>query len=266
MDLRALTFNVRYDNPRDGSHSWPFRKEAVFLFLNSLKCHVIGFQEVLAHQRADLETSLDDYQWVGIGRNLGDTGEQCCLAVHSSFEILEQGTFWLSPTPDIPGCIGWDAQLTRICTWARLRKAGVTFLVLNSHWDHKGEIARLESAKLLLQQATNLREPVLVMGDFNAPPDSEPIAVLASALQDCYAIDNPGCHLGTFHGFGKTTPTARIDYLFASSDFLTVESRILEDISAPPYLSDHYPVWASLELSVETAGPKVAKLEEADRT
>lgn len=248
MDLRALTLNVRYDTSRDGTNAWPYRREAVLSFLNARQHHVLGFQEVQPHQRSDLEAGLPDYLWLGHGREANQQGEQCCLAVHRSFELLDTGTFWLCPTPDVAGAVGWDAQLTRICTWARIAKAGTQLSVLNSHWDHRGVQARIESAKLLRDRVLGLKEPVLLMGDFNATPDSEPLAWLTENLQDSYALANPGCSAGTFHGFGRTESQPRIDYLLASREFLVIDSQIFVDAAAPPYLSDHYPVSASYEL------------------
>src|SRR3546814_18126337 len=66
------------------------------------------------------------------------------------FSLLGSGTFWLSPTPDTPSK-GWDAALPRIATWARLkdRSAAQNFLVVNTHFDHIGEVARVESAKMI---------------------------------------------------------------------------------------------------------------------
>jgi endonuclease/exonuclease/phosphatase family metal-dependent hydrolase len=247
MDLRALTFNIRYDTPKDGPNAWSYRRDLVFAQVQRQQCHVIGFQEVLAHQRRDLEAGLPGYVWLGQGRDLDSGGEQCCLAIDPGFEILGWGTFWLCPTPDVPGAVGWDAALTRICTWAHLARAGVEIRVLNSHWDHRGQLARLESARLLSSYVASVKEPVLLLGDFNTAPDSEPIALLASALQDSYAVIHPGCPLGTFHGFGRVPDGQRIDYLLASPEFLVVDSRIL-DQPGDPYPSDHFAVYASYEL------------------
>ena len=247
MDLRVLTFNIRYDTPKDGPNAWEFRREMALEMVASVGCHIVGFQEVLARQRADLEAGLEGYNWIGQGRDAGGDGEQCCLAIQSSLEVLDSGTFWLCPTPDIPGSLGWDAQLTRICTWAKLARDGKEFTVFNSHWDHRGQVARVESARLLFDRVMAVSEPVLLMGDFNVPPDSEPLALLTSALQDTYAEANPGSQAGTFHGFGQKLDGARIDYLLASPEFLIIDGRILDQPEGP-YPSDHFAVMGSYEL------------------
>jgi endonuclease/exonuclease/phosphatase family metal-dependent hydrolase len=234
--------------------------------IRAQQCHVVGFQEVLANQRADLEAGLEGYLWLGSGRDADAGGEQCCLAIDPSFEVLDSGTFWLCPTPDVPGSVGWDAQLTRICTWASLAKDGARFRVLNSHWDHQGVLARTESARMLCEHIEALDEPVLLMGDFNTAPDSKPIALLTGRLLDTYAHIHPNSLAGTFHGFGRTEG-ARIDYLLTSSEFLVIDSYIvrpnqpaetdptftLQATSSPSvdvalYPSDHHAVYGSYEL------------------
>jgi endonuclease/exonuclease/phosphatase family metal-dependent hydrolase len=257
MDLRALTFNIRYDNPRDGINAWKYRREMALELVRSQCCHVVGFQEVMPHQRADLEAGLPEYRFLGSGRNHDGGGEQCCLAIDPALEILETGTFWLCPTPEVPGSVGWDAELTRICTWARLARDGTSLRVMNSHWDHVGERARVETARLLCDYVAALDEPVLLMGDFNTPPDSEPIALLTTWLRDVFASVHPHSPTASsFHGFGRTRGP-RIDYLLASPEFLVVDSSLVpeelpgladEPLEERIYPSDHLAVYGCFEL------------------
>src|SRR3546814_16762451 len=76
------------------------------------------------------------------------------------FTLLAAGTFWLSQTPDRPGK-GWDAAYPRIASWARLRDrtASQTLLVVNTHFDHVGQVARVESAKLIRRWIGDHRQP-----------------------------------------------------------------------------------------------------------
>lgn len=247
MDLRALTFNIRYDTTRDGANAWPFRRELAYQVVRDIAPHVVGFQEVLPGQREDLESNLKGYLWVGHGRDPNFGGEQCCIAIDPTLKIEDSGTFWLSPTPDVAGAVGWDADITRICSWARLKKGDTSFTVFNAHWDHRGEVARLESSKLLFDRVLSTPGPVLLMGDFNTIPESAPIQRLTAVLQDSFGELHPGSTSPTFHGFGQTSNGGRIDYLLASPEFLTVECRIL-DRPRDPFPSDHYPVFARYEL------------------
>lgn len=247
MDLRAMTFNIRYDTVQDGPNAWPYRRELVYQVVRDASPHIVGFQEVLPRQREDLENNLEGYLWVGHGRDADHGGEQCCLAISPGLHIEDSGTFWLCPTPEIAGAVGWDAHITRICSWVRLKQGEAQFTVYNAHWDHRGEIARLESSRLLLEKVLATPGPVILMGDFNTVPDSPPIHRLTSILQDSYGELNPDSPTPTFHNFGRDPVGSRIDYLMASPEFLTVECRIL-DQPRDPYPSDHFPVFARYEL------------------
>ena len=77
-------------------------------------------QEVLNSQLLDLNFSLSEYSFVGIGREDGKKkGEFCPIFFNKyRFELIESETFWLSETPEKIS-VGWDAALERICTYAR---------------------------------------------------------------------------------------------------------------------------------------------------
>ncbi len=70
-------------------------------------------------------------------------------------------------------------------TWGKLRdrRTGAVFHLFNTHLDHRGETARRESARLLLRKVAEIagpQGPVVVTGDFNSTPDSEPYRILTS--------------------------------------------------------------------------------------
>jgi len=72
---------------------------------------------------------------------------------HDRFKKLDGGTFWLSDTPGACS-FGWDAACRRICSWVKLEEleSGEILHVFNTHFDHKGEVARRESAQLILDK------------------------------------------------------------------------------------------------------------------
>ena len=74
---------------------------------------VIGVQEALYGMLADLDTLLPEYSRIGVGRTDGKmSGEfSAILYKRDRLEVLENKTFWLSPTPEVPGSKGWDAAL-----------------------------------------------------------------------------------------------------------------------------------------------------------
>ena len=115
---------------------------------------------------------------------------------------------------------GWDAKCcNRICTWVELKEpaSGVSVFVFNTHFDHQGRQARLESAKLIrkkiMEIATNGN--FVLMGDLNLTDDSEPYRILTSdgMLTDCVDGDKKGTAKG---GFVERERQRRIDYIFIS--------------------------------------------------
>lgn len=260
--VRVMTYNIRYDNPGDGVHAWPNRKERLAALIRVYGAEVVGVQEALRHQLEDLEVLLPSYTWIGVGRNADGLGEYSAIIFREDlFEVLDSGTFWLSEQPDEAGSQSWDAALPRIVTWAHLRRreSDATFAVLNTHFDHRGEQARKESAKLITEKAAILAKglPIIVMGDLNTTDQEEPYAILAQtkledgrSLKDAFFHARLG-HYGptsTWTGFTEIEPGRRIDYIWTSDDLVVEQHAILGDRNEIGYPSDHLPVFAEIEL------------------
>ena len=217
---------------------------------------LIGVQEALRGQLDDLSERLPGYAWLGVGRDDGaDAGEFSAIFYRTDrFEVLEEGTFWLSETPDVPGSTSWDAAITRVATYARFRDraTGETFHLFNTHFDHVGVQARLESARLLTRRIRALgdTEPVIVTGDFNVTPDAAPYAVLTETLRDAYHTSELPHHgpAGTFSGFeaGPLADARRIDYILTRGPVRTLRHATLADQHALGFPSDHLPVFAEV--------------------
>lgn len=260
--LRMMTYNIRFDNPADGVHAWPNRKELVASVIRFHKADIIGVQEALEHQIQDLMELLPGYDWVGVGRNEDGGGEFSAILYRSSvIAVKEAQTFWLSESPDEPGSKSWDSSLPRIATWAHFVTSsdGRELFVLNTHFDHRGEQARLESARLLKEQVSKLANglPVIVMGDLNATSEQPPLVLLSDtplsdgrSLHDGFKHSNQPHHgpASTWTGFTKIEADRRIDYIFASEDLPIHYHAILTDKLENRYPSDHLPVLVEVEL------------------
>jgi len=178
------------------------------------------------------------------------------------FEVVASGHFWLSPTPDAVGSRGWDAALPRIASWVRLADrtapGAAPLLFVNTHFDHRGATARLESARLVSQRVATLARggPVIVTGDFNAGVGSAPHAALfaaadgAARLVDTFRAVDPDRvgPEGTFNGFDPTrTGGERIDWIGCSPGWTVVAAAIDRTARDGRVPSDHFPVTAVLE-------------------
>jgi endonuclease/exonuclease/phosphatase family metal-dependent hydrolase len=259
VDFNVATYNLRYDNPKDGKNVWPARRDAMRALVRYHGFDLWGTQEGLENQLADLDT-LNEYARVGVGRDDGkQAGEHSAIFYRRErFALEDHGDFWLSTTPDKPS-MGWDARCCkRLVTWAKLRDkpSGQTFVVLNAHFDHEGVMARRESARLLVERSRALagKLPLIVLGDFNSTPDSEVVATISATLRDARAISQMPAYgtLETFNDFDISKPAQeRIDYVFLSSQWQVLRYAVLTDSMEARYPSDHFPVVARLRLPAD---------------
>lgn len=259
--INTMSFNIRYDNPEDGKQNWHHRKENVVRMINFYDLDIIGMQEVLINQLDYLKQHLGQYETVGVGREDGkDKGEFSPIFYRKDrFKTLKSGTFWLSETPEKVSK-GWDASLERIATWALIKDktTGKKFVIMNTHFDHIGKQARIESARLLKQKSKELAKdlPLILTGDFNLVPESEAIKTLtaqdgkntlvnsSSVATISYGPDWTTC------GFDNRPFSERkvIDYIFVKQYKKVIRHAVFSEMLDDIFLSDHCPVFAQIEL------------------
>jgi len=257
-DIKAMSYNIRLDVQSDGDNRWDLRKEKVAGLMNYYEADFIGMQEVLHRQLLYLEEKLTGYDYVGVARDDGkQAGEYSCIFFKKDdYTIVKQSTFWLSPTPGSPSK-GWDAALNRICTYGlfKHKKTKQRVWVFNTHFDHIGKEARLESAKLITQKIKELNtnnDPVVLMGDFNSRPEDPPVAHILSEMHNSRAISEqvhgPADTWNAFKFHEK--PNGSIDYVFVSKDERIHVSKFITitDSYDLKYPSDHLPVMATIRI------------------
>ncbi len=253
--LGIMTFNIRYDNPGDGDHRWELRKDWVAEIILTEAPDVVGLQEALRAQIDTLAVKLPLYRWTGVGRADGlNRGEFSPIFFRADRLVLQDGgTFWLSLDPDSVGSMGWDAALPRIVTWAEFLdlKTRLIIFVFNTHFDHRGALARVESASLVRRRIRQIAgdSPSILTGDFNDLDTSPMYEDLTADEGDGITLSDSRVaaisdSLATFRGFeaGSVEPR-RIDYVFLSQHFRTRSHRVLDDDRNGSYPSDHLPVF-----------------------
>jgi endonuclease/exonuclease/phosphatase family metal-dependent hydrolase len=255
--LKLATYNLRLDLAQDGANAWPARRGLVIDLVRYHDFDVFATQEALPGQVADLG-AMREYGHVGAGRDDGkDKGEHSAIFYkRERFELLHNGDFWLSETPDRPG-LGWDATCcNRIASWAELRdKAnGQRFFFFSTHFDHQGEVARRESAKLMLRKIRAIAgdAPVICAGDFNSTPDTEQVRTMQTMLADARRISAtaPYGPEGTFNDFHIDSPLdRRIDYIFVSPQVKVRKYAALTDSRNGRFPSDHLPVVVQADIT-----------------
>lgn len=252
-NIRIFSFNIRYNNPKDGNNVWANRCDAVVDMINFEKPSLIGFQEVLIDQLTFIEENLPQYGRIGVGRNDGMQGGEhmAIFYLKDRFSLLESGNFWLNETPEQP-VIGWDAVCKRMVTWGFFKdlKNGKSFYLFNTHLDHVGKIARKESISLIAKKITAIsgnESTVFLTGDFNSTADDAIFDPIKELLSDSRKDAKNTDEVATFNGFGTATSAQIIDFIFYRNA-MPVTFRTLNGFYGAEYISDHYPISADFDL------------------
>lgn len=256
QDLKVMTYNIRLSLESDKENAWDNRKEDALALMSYYHPDYFGVQEAVPQQMVDIKTNLKDYDYVGVGRDDGkNQGEYSAIFYDKNkLEVVKSGTFWLSETPEKPSK-GWDAAYNRVCTYAlfKLKKSGKKFYAFNVHFDHVGDVARVNSSKLILEKIKELNPenlPLTLTGDFNLTDDTEPIKIISQSLDNAYYHSKKPHYgpKGTFTAFDiNTVPKERIDYIFVKG-FETETIRTINDRRENLlYPSDHFPILAKIE-------------------
>lgn len=262
-EIRVMSYNIRFGTARDGENHWEKRKDFLAETIQAAHPDLLGTQETLGFQRDFLAGILPGYESLAAGREDGrEQGETTAIFWRRDrFEKLDGGHFWLSGTPGVAGSIGWDASLTRMATWVRLKDKAVEgkpVVWVNTHFDHIGKLARLESAKLIRDRLGVLGKDcsLVVTGDFNAGEGSDPYEALfgwrgteASPVVDSLRAAHPqrGEKEGTSTPFlAAPNQTARIDWIAVSRDWKVRSAEIGHPDRGGRSASDHFPVHAVL--------------------
>lgn len=249
--LEVMTFNIRYGSAADGDNSWPYRRDLVAAIIAREAPAVLAIQEALAFQLDELGSALDGYRKVGQHRDGGTEGEFAGLYIRTDVvDLVDEGEFWLSPTPTVVASRGWDAALHRTAAWVDLQLPGLDdpIRVYGTHFDHRGEQARVESARLIAAHAREGGLRTLVLGDLNVP-DGDPAlhAFAAEGYRSAVSALHPGERRGTFNAFSDPTgggDDGRIDHVLVGPGFEIIEARIIDERVAGLFPSDHFPVVA----------------------
>ena len=261
--FRVMSFNILCDES-EGVTGWGHRRETV---IDEIRAHdplLLGVQEATPGEMDYLSEKLPEYASIGVARDDGARrGEFSALFYKKeSLELLDSGTFWLSEHPERPGVKGWDAACCRIVTWGKFKckKSGREFACANTHFDHIGQTARRESAKLLLAKAAELTKgelPFFVSGDFNADDTTDVYKILTGGYDNFSGLTDAGKIAPeriapvkrTYHEFGLYPPDKDgvIDYVFINEKVAVQKYEIGADKRNGRYPSDHNSLTVTLK-------------------
>lgn len=267
--IRVMSFNIRYGTANDGENHWNKRKDFLLDTIKTYDPDLLGTQETLGFQKDFIAENIPGYSALGVGREDGkQQGEMTALFYKTSrFAKVSDGHFWLSETPEVAGSKSWDSSLPRMVSYIFLKDKETpdapAILFLNTHFDHRGEQARLESAKLIVAKAEELAKghPAILTGDFNTAEKSEPYNALFMAVADHadsattwidsfrMAHSDRGENEGTFSGFKvESQQGPRIDWIACTQHWQVLNASIDRTERNGRTPSDHFPITAELRL------------------
>jgi len=257
QELKVMTFNIRFDNPHDGIHGWPYRRELVVETIMDERPDLLGTQECTAGQLLFLVEHLEGYRAILPPRPEDEDPMVQMPTIFyrvQSLRPISFGEFWLSRTPGVYKSKDWGAAFPRLFTYGKFSPLGSErpFWFANTHLDHVSSKARLEAARMIRKWISRKKLPVILAGDFNENPDGPVHRILTKGprpLLDSWREKARFCEErepSTIHHFTGVGKGGRIDWILVSPGILTLEVHLVERREGLP--SDHFPLVARVLL------------------
>ncbi|KAK8046952.1 Endonuclease/exonuclease/phosphatase [Apiospora saccharicola] len=281
LPLRIVTWNIRWATPvrETNEKPWSTRAPLVVSTLSKTVADtpnavVIGLQEVIASQLADIKVGLGNEEWshIGVGRDDGkDKGEFSPILYRpSELRLLFNETKWLSPTPDKPS-YGWGAGSRRVVTIGVFEHVGTgrRFVAANTHLDNLSSRARSEGVKVALDRIQAVQReystegqeavsplPVTLTGDFNSEPGQDAYAAVTGSgyLEELRELADESQRVGpyeTYTSFSSWTKGTRIDFAWlgpaADKRWTVSRYEVVDNMVDGVYASDHRMVFGDVE-------------------
>ena len=251
--VKVMSFNLRSADSNDpGVNNWTARRPAVKAMLAAQSPLVMGTQECDPIQRKNIIE--DDPRYAAIGVDLNGPGdcEECAVFyLKDSIEVLTHATFYLSNTPDVPSRLNGTSNY-RVCTWGKMKmkKGGQEFYFFNTHLEYSAAQLRQPEMDIILGKIKEIvteEAPMVLLGDFNCDEDDAIYNGIKNyGFQSCRTKALVGDSHKTHNGFGGYAQT--LDHAFYKG-FAGVNKFATDryKYAGITYISDHYPIWASLK-------------------
>ena len=174
----------------------------------------------------------------GYGKGFGLLGEAIISKYPiSSYRIVPMA-FYEGYNEDNPLTYYLNGNERRVLLIADVEFKGATLTVINTHFDHQDENARLKAVEVLERELAKISNPTVVMGDFNADYDSKEIKYISEKL-----LTTPAALKATNKTYPRVSPRRKIDWIFVSEE-LGYKNFKVSDVGN----SDHRPI--TLEISL----------------
>ena len=258
MVLKVMSFNILCSDLTED------RMQRVVEQIRAESPDVVGMQEGTDKlcQRIIKELG-DEYEMLGHGRESKSDGENNnILYKKSAFNLIESHTYWITETPEVYSKHP-ESACYRIFTYQLLERKsdGQVFLHVNTHFDHIGENARIEQAKILtawIEKTFRNQFPVVITGDFNCSAETTEYQTIIAA--DYRATTSLGESKRTYQGCIDDWAGTVIDFIFVNDLFVPVSYKVCPEKIDGKWISDHnaivsevllLPAYDSIEIPAE---------------
>ena len=209
---------------------------------------LMGFQEVDSSWYTKLKDAFKaDYGYTGEFRTKSGGEAGPVFYKKSVFTLLDDGTYWLTSTPNTISKISSSAYY-RIMTYTLLyhKASGNIIKYTNTHLDNESSSARQQQASYLNTYVNELPSYVsIVTGDFN----EQPSGTVFSKMTNTYGYSSLAKIAATTDGQShKTYEDGQIyDYIFIK-DKARIKALVYDVRTAIEANSDHYPLYGKFQL------------------
>ena len=231
VSVKVMSYNLHSGFNTDGQ----MNLETLAQIIEENDPDVIGLQEV--SRGWVIDSSPDMLQWLSQRLDMpyvegSSDGAIWGNAILSRYPIIRSETVPLPPD---------DLLIKRAYTKAEIDIGGETMLFIDTHFhqiDEDSDIRQLQVPPLL--EAWNNASHTVIVGDFNAEPDSPEMVMMADAgLVDISAAIGPR-ERDTYY---SADPNKQIDFIWASDDWKASDFSIPQTTA-----SDHLPLVVTLSL------------------
>ena len=244
--VRVGTYNIRVSSADvNSTNAWKYRKGDLTNLVHRLDLDVVGFQEVRPNQ---LEFLREAFPECAVSGFFHDNARQKVATPNpiffrrKQFDLLKEGVFWLSETPEVRNSKSWDTKFARVCSWVILtdKASGTTLCFANVHTDHISRLAREKGMELVLGRLDEIAPkgtPVILVGDHNCRENAKPAQLVAAKMRNAlYATQTPPKGpWRTFTGWRwveRETPAAeaiKVDVSVRNANAKSPEGQRIED-------------------------------------
>ena len=232
VTLRVLSYNIHHGEGTDGRVDLP----RIAASIRAARPDLVALQEVDRNVRrsGSVDQTAELARLTGLhgffGKAIDYDGGEYGQSLLSRFPIDAPLVAWLPGEPD---------RERRIAVSGRVVVHGRSLTFVTTHLHHINPEFRNRQATHLNELFGPSTQPVILAGDLNAPPESQPLRILAGTW--LLTTSDP-----TALTFPAGLPTKKIDFILARPP--AIFRPLHEEVPTEKVASDHRPILVELEL------------------